>query len=722
MIKRITFLVTFMIVIFGSNALPKILLSVDKDYYFTGDYINIFSILEDFDEDQLVYLHIKDREDNNLITTKSISENGIARFKILIPENWESDYYEVIVYTNWLRNFGEEGFGRKLVRIYNQGHSQATKQEINANIYVEGNQLVAGHSARLVISARSSDGIGKSLQGGIISEKGDTVSVFKTGISGLSSVFFTPRGQNYKAFISTPAGNKRIAFPEVLGEGTSLSVRSNTEFLDILVRHKGKNENVVPKLIEVYSQGSVLEQIPVQLSRRGEQVLRLSKKNLSSLPYIEVRVLDRQNDQTNYRIVSLRSIREKESESLQFKNSVFLDRIIDRKAFKQSISCVKLGDPVDHAIPDLFGFQYFYQQQREFMNLSGFTYSEIEDFLITCSSFKDPVRSETFHPVEKDLNLKGKLVTESGTVPDSTLILFFVPGYDLSIKSYVGTSGEFALPLLFDVSDSVNIMYFAIKEGNEFDEIAIKSQFEPGIRLKMGKELPWNLDFRNNRENFRKRLNIRNNYQSSQTNTLTDTLHITFSNFDFSYDFDEYYLFPTMEETIKEIISGLRLVRRKGEAVLQVFDKENSRYHSENPLIFIEGVPTANMDRFLEISPALVDKIDLIGSEYFLQISGFEEVNGIINISLKKGVEYSSDLKNYFSYYGLNYIPETENLPPVANTTKLHECPQDGTDLGSINYPGEFILLHEGLSVGSEYALRKDTLEIEWKSLTKRIR
>lgn len=150
--------------------------------------------------------------------------NGLASFTVSLPDSLPTYHCQFRAYTNWMRNFPADAFGRKTVLIV----SPADQQRLSAQpsgapvstilIRPEGGELVAGLRNRLVINTLDTFGVGTSTTGFILAATGDTVTRLKTDEKGITSAELIPQQQAYWAVM----GGKRIALPPVQATGSVL--------------------------------------------------------------------------------------------------------------------------------------------------------------------------------------------------------------------------------------------------------------------------------------------------------------------------------------------------------------------------------------------------------------------------------------------------------------------------------------------------------------------
>src|SRR5690606_5784640 len=104
---------------------------------------------------------------------------------------------------------------------------------------------------------------------------------------------------------------------------------------------------------------------------------------------------------------------------------------------------------------------------------------------------------------------------------------------------------------------------------------------------------------------------------------------------DIVVNFDDYFLFPTMAETLREIVPSLQYRKQRGRDVVRLFFEDRRRFAEEEPLYVIDGVVTDNTAYFLNLKPNDVASVRIINSAPKLHMLGAIGTNGIILVETK---------------------------------------------------------------------------------------
>lgn len=239
----------------------KVYIHHDKPQYVLGEQIwfkayLLSAILHDpITPSQQVIVELIDPS-NVLLSSATIPiVNGGGSGDFFIGPNWETGTYLIRAYTNYQRNFEEQFFFQKEIRVYNayssmfddnSGDIQTLSQEVSGvessksgnelklTFFPEGGDLVAGVATKVAINAFDGQFAGKEIQGTIVDSGGIIVSRFSTHMTGLGMFKLIPKPKE-KYIASLLHNNEELSFnlPSVKEEGYSLAIVENRDTLTI---------------------------------------------------------------------------------------------------------------------------------------------------------------------------------------------------------------------------------------------------------------------------------------------------------------------------------------------------------------------------------------------------------------------------------------------------------------------------------------------------------
>jgi hypothetical protein len=165
---------------------------------------------------------------------------------IVIPRKTEPGLYTIRAYTNWMRNFGEDGFFHKDIWIGDMKEvdkNTSTKSSPSRiDFFPEGGDLVAGLPSKVAFKALDGDGKGEDVIGYILNSRKDTLLRFESEYLGMGTFDLSPEpGERYDAWVKM-AGIEwlLVPLPSVNEKGLVISVEEDANEEDILkinIRH-----------------------------------------------------------------------------------------------------------------------------------------------------------------------------------------------------------------------------------------------------------------------------------------------------------------------------------------------------------------------------------------------------------------------------------------------------------------------------------------------------
>lgn len=167
----------------------KMYVHTDRSHYAAGDTMWLRAYCIDAATNQLsdrskfVYVELLDNSADTLVRRIKIRADTAGVFANALPlsQRLKSGSYTLAAYTQWMRNFDEELFFKKTVKIVNLDDSVApvmNSRKINSmslDLMPEGGNLLAGHSQRLAFKAVGDDGLGVDVKVYLVNAAGDVI-------------------------------------------------------------------------------------------------------------------------------------------------------------------------------------------------------------------------------------------------------------------------------------------------------------------------------------------------------------------------------------------------------------------------------------------------------------------------------------------------------------------------------------------------------------------
>lgn len=278
---------------------------------------------------------------------------------------------------------------------------------------------------------------------------------------------------------------------------------------------------------------------------------------------------------------------------------------------------------------------------------------------------KENLKNDSENKIVSSLNfllpeLRGEIITgriksDSKDIKDKKVALSIVgKNYDLKIVK-TDDQGRFSFNIETPNSNK-NIIIQLLEEDKEKYTVEIDKTKEIDFSKLNFVKLKPNADAD---KNILERL-ISSQIENAYYNRKKDSLLIPAPAIPFygssakEYKFDNFTRFPTMEETITEIITGVVFRKDNDKYRILVFDYDKNFESALPSLIMVDGLILEDLSEFFKYNPKNLDKVNVIKGLYYY---GAKSFNGLVCFTTKKG-DYETNLKG-------TYIIRPETLRPT---------------------------------------------------------
>ena len=269
-------------------------LQFDKPYYAAGDTIWFKAFVTLGDKHKLSdrggILHIDLIDANNRVNQfiKLQLINGVAWGDFSLPDTLAAGNYRVRVYTQWMRNSGDDSFFENYIPIgaakrkANVGGvvkqpMQSPKQvaptaiaqlpaKPDTHFFPEGGSLVAGMRSKVAFKAIGTDGLGIDVKGVITDNDNKEIFSFASAHLGMGFFYLDAEDdKTYKAKLTYPNGTTDVVeLPKPDIKGMILAINDSVKFSAIRVKANKAfyTENKAKSFtLFIYSGGSTISAI-----------------------------------------------------------------------------------------------------------------------------------------------------------------------------------------------------------------------------------------------------------------------------------------------------------------------------------------------------------------------------------------------------------------------------------------------------------------------------
>jgi len=251
--------------------------------------------------------------------------------------------------------------------------------------------------------------------------------------------------------------------------------------------------------------------------------------------------------------------------------------------------------------------------------------------------------------------IKGRIKSNFGEINNRKVALSIVgKNYDLKIAK-TDEQGRFTFNLE-KANTNPNIVIQVLGDNKENYTIEINEPKETDFSTLVFPALQLNSE---SNKNITERLissQIENAYYNTKKDSIitTDKFVPFFGTSTIQYKFDDFTRFPTMEETITEIITGVVFRKEKDNYSLLINDYDKNFNSTLPPLVVVDGLILENLNDFFKYNPRNLYSVNVVKSLYYYEAKSF---NGLLFFTTKNG-DYETNLNG-------SYIIKPQILRPV---------------------------------------------------------
>lgn len=243
--------------------------------------------------------------------------------------------------------------------------------------------------------------------------------------------------------------------------------------------------------------------------------------------------------------------------------------------------------------------------------------------------------------------ITGKIISKTKKENiENKQIALSIPGknYDLKITK-TGKNGRFFFNLE-NKNLSDNIIIQLIDADKEDFNIEINTPKKLNYSTLSFNELRLNPDFKTNIEERAVASQIENAYYNTKKDSLVpiENLKTFFDPLSKEYILDDYTRFPTLKETIVEIISGMYYTENKDTYTLHLMDYDPNIELSLPALVIVDGLIIEDINELFKYKTDNFYKINIVRGGYYF---GTKMFNGLISFTTKTN-NYNSSLQGSY--------------------------------------------------------------------------
>lgn len=657
----------------------KVYVHTDKAFYLSGEilWFKIYYVDGAFhkplDVSKVAYVEILDKENKAVLQGKVDLREGKGSGSFYLPVNIESGNYRFRAYTRHMKNFSPEYFFEKDITIINTIKevkpenivSELPKKIYQAQFFPEGGNLVSGLSGKVAFKVTDQHGKGVDFKGYVINQQNDTIVRFKPLKFGIGNFIFTPNKENnYRVLIYTEGGNKIEArLPEIFEKGYVMNVDEKKDG-KVVVK---VSSNILPaedlylfahtrQMIRINEHARLTNgyvEFEFDKNELGEGISHLTLFNAARQPVCERLLFNKPVKQLSVKA----DLHYRQFSSRQKVEVNLLTRDWSGKPLPADLSIAVYKIDSVQILDDQNITSYLWlssdltgsvESPEYYFGAAGNAFlKEATDNLMLTHGWRrfkwdHILKSEQmrrYHIAEIEGHVvEAKVVDKESLLPVEGVISFIAaPGRRFStsfaksnkegklyynVKNYFGSNSLIVqhLPLFNS--------YYKIEIGNPFSEEYSSKPLPP---------YSFTRDMAASVLNSSVNMQVQNAFLGEKLRKL-NSVHdssVFYYRPEFTYRFDDYVRFTSMEEVLKEYVSEVVVRMRKNDYYLRLFNSRYKDLFTGGPLILIDGVPVMkNENKLMAYDPLQVEKLEIVGHSYMMGPLNF---SGILSFTTYKG-------------------------------------------------------------------------------------
>lgn len=235
--------------------------------------------------------------------------------------------------------------------------------------------------------------------------------------------------------------------------------------------------------------------------------------------------------------------------------------------------------------------------------------------------------------------------TTGEPVPANSNLMFYLQEDFMRYELLARPRGRFDLDLLDIYGEDELLVTAVTPQGDEIKDIVIEwikeplPAVNPAPRSQVLEESDLYAEFNNKLTKINEAYEFFSNEQDIdslaelQMNEVPETPILDIDN---SVNVEDYYLFPTMAQFVKEVVRPLRIGRTGGNDIVRMKYLEPD-IATGDPIYFIDGIATPSTNYFLSLDPKDLKTISVIKLPRKLSRFGNMARNGIVIVESKFG-------------------------------------------------------------------------------------
>jgi len=644
----------------ATDSKEKIYLQTDKSFYITGEILWFKSYVVDasmnrlFSLSKVAYVEIINRDSKPVVQGKILLQKGLGSGSFFIPLSLPTGSYKIRAYTNWMKNFGADYYFEKNITIVNtMKRSQDTLTQKTAGFdiqfFPEGGSLVDGTPCIVGFKAVDETGKGVTVDGEIVDQDKINVAHFQSGLFGMGHFEINPSAaKQYKAYVRVGGNQLTIAnFPAVSQKGYTLKVVSDPNNLTISATSNYDGDNrPLYLLIHIRGLTKYAGVLPldhgkgsttIPLPSLGEGISSITLFNGNQQAVCERLIfrmpsnldLSAQSEMEEYQTrkkitthIRLNNLATDSSKSAFLAMSVFRTDSLQSEEGADIRAYLYLSSDIRGNIEHP---EYYFTHKGEQYE------SAIENLMLTQGwrRFKwDDALQNTKPAFEYIPEWTGHLVNAritdriSGQPLEGQGVYLAGPGIKSQLAGSVSNKNG---QLLFDLPHLLGSNVIVLQTENRTDSnyrIDVSNPFSEKYSASYYPAFKMNSTLKSDLQFYNIGTQVENVYLLSNLIKFKAPVYSDSTSFygepDKKFFLDDYTRFNTMEEVVREYVTGVSVHRSRDRFTFRLMNDPQKLFFDQDPLIVLDGVPIFDATEVMSLDPLKIKKIEVVNRKFFL--------------------------------------------------------------------------------------------------------
>ncbi|NVO84768.1 MG2 domain-containing protein [Hymenobacter terrestris] len=763
----------------------QLFLHIDRPLYLSGEtmWFKVYAVggaaSRPLALSSVAYVEILDAKQQPVLRDKVALQNATGQGTLALPASLASGRYTVRAYTRWMQNYGPEAYFHGTVTVVNTFASSGAipapdSAALTAQFFPEGGYLVRGLRSKVAFQVTDRRGRSVAATGTVLDAQGAVVATFATRHGGRGSFMLTPAATGSTAYsavviplpaattsVSTKATASTSRLPAVRDQGYVLSIVPSllVGHLKVVVQATADQPDNVLLLVHARQQQALARAIYLTAGR-GEFSFKedllldgvshftlFSEAHQPLCERLFFRVPRRTLPITARPSQPLYAPRSKVSLTVTAGNNASQPASLSVAVYRlDSLNSVPTIS-IEHYLGLTSELRGAVADPGYYFTATGpEATAATEDLLLTQGwsrfrwndeALKRPAALPTFLPELHGPVVRARLTRANSTEPQPGLLTYFsIPGRTVRLYN--------------DQSDANGILQF--KPVSLYGPQTVMLQTDPRQDTTSRLTLldPFSEQFtpfpaptfilmpRFQTDYARRHLQAQvqtvyagKKYDRYRTQPI-DTIPF-YGQPSASYRLDEYTRFKVLEEVLREYVPGVQVRIRKDGFHYQVFNEPTRTFFEQDPLVLLDGVPVANINKIMAIPAIKIRRLDVLTSRY---LQGGASYSGLVSFSTYKGdlegfqldprvlIQEYEGLQEQREFYAPRYdTPEQQRSRrpdmrellywnPAVTVTSPGAAPQP-LEFFTGDQPGRYLIEVQGLDASGAAGSSRSTFEVQ---------